>query len=222
MTTLERIVDSIKSQLKPHLTDDQIVPDEFIIEMINQSRLALIRKSYTAGDKLDPFYQEISLEGTRTFNNQFKYSIITLPQPLVNDFGNKNVQYVGANKYDTTVIKQVSFEEFQNFTRHRWGSRQLFYCVMTDKILVGNKELSVGEKYYIRAIFPFPQNIEGYVYETSPYPINSTMLRSLEIITFQHLAPKLGLPSDMFNNGNDETKNVGVKAPVQQSQDDQQ
>ena len=48
------------------------------------------------------------------------------------------------------------------------------------------------------------------------------MLRSLEIITFQHLAPKLGLPSDMFNNGNDETKNVGVKAPVQQSQDDQQ
>ena len=72
------------------------------------------------------------------------------------------------------------------------------------------------------AIFEVPNDLPDFVYETSPYPIGENNIRQLEIITFQHIAPKLGMPVDLLNNGMDETKNANVNKQVQQSEQQQE
>ena len=74
------------------------------------------------------------------------------------------------------------------------------------------------QKYRLRALFAVPTEVPNYDEELTAYPIDESDIRSLEIITFQHIAPKLGLPVDLINNGQDETKNAPVTQQVKQAQ----
>ena len=216
MITLESIVESIKIQIKPHLTDDVIVHDAWLIEMINESRGALMRSLFTSGDNFIAFFQEYI--GTLTyFNANFKK--LELPSKLMQSIGKKNVLYFGPVEMGVPTYHYCSFEELMNYNYHRFGSTKLAFSDMGTYLQVrtNNKPTLV-----LKAIFEVPNDLPDYVYETSPYPIGENNVRQLEIITFQHIAPKLGMPVDLINNGMDETKNANIGKQVQQSEQPQQ
>ena len=227
MITLERIVESLKIQLKPHINDDVVLLDSWLIDIINQSRAALLRKIYVSGESLTPFYQEItclSVDNTVADNSVIKLvcQSIVLPEMILGSSGKKNIQYVGTADYSMTDIHYVELEEFIAYQHHRFGNSQPAYTNISNRILIRNA--GVQTKWLIRAIFASPDKVSGYVFETSVYPIDNANLRQLEIITFQHIAQKLGMPVDIMNIGQDETKNAPVMKGQQQDQqqDDQQ
>ena len=61
MITLETIVESIKLQLKPRITEDVIIHDSWLIQMVNESRAALVRALYVSGDNFIPFFDGIKI-----------------------------------------------------------------------------------------------------------------------------------------------------------------
>lgn len=227
MITLEKIVESIKLQLKPHLTDDVIVHDEWLIEMINASRAAMVKSLYVAGDNFVDFYQEIQLDsisqdtisGTNIlFDKPFEK--IVLPTKIMSGIGKKNIQYLGSYDYSVRNMDNVSFSEFINYSEHRFGSDLPCYTDFSDSIMI--KNTSGQKKWLIRSLFEFPNTVPNYVYESTPYPIGLNNHRQLEIITFQHIAQKLGMPVDLLNNGMDETKNANIGKQAQQPPQEQE
>jgi len=215
MTTLESIVESLKLQLKPHLNDDVKLYDEFIIRMIHDTRSALIRSLYVSNSALTQFYQDVSISEIehKPETGTYRHSIVTLPTQLMTGCGRKNIQNVWSDgdEYDMTY-HYCSYEEFMTYRHHVYGSMVNRYCNKGDDLLVydENKPSSIS----VRGIFEYPDEVSGYSYTDSVYPIGANNLRQLEIVTFQHLASKLGMPVDIINNGYDETKN----APVHQQQ----
>lgn len=229
MVTLERIVESIKLQLKPHLNDDVILLDEWLIEMINQSRSALIRKVYLSGESLTPFYQEmlctssiVTQFGGINIPSTLSYQKITLPSGLqiLGASGRKNIQYLGALDYSLTDIQYVELEEFIAYAYHRFGNALPCFTNLTDTIVVRNAN-SINQ-WRLRCIIMHPQLAPNYDYRETIYPIDGANQRQLELITFQHIAPKLGLPVDIMNNGQDETKNAPVARQQQQQQEQEE
>jgi len=226
MLTLERLVESIKMQIKPHITDDQILSEEWLIEMINHSRSALLRKIYVSGESLTPFYQvfkslseessSIQVSEDTIIPFKFAMEIINCPT-ILGSSGKKNIQYVGSEDYSMVDIHYVEFEEFISYQLHRFGDSMPCYTLFSDRILVRNSRQQ--KKWLVRAIFSRPQDLPEFDYSTSRYPIDEANARQLEIITFQHIAPKLGLPVDLLNNGQDETKNAPVRQQPQQQEE---
>lgn len=233
MVTLERIVESIKLQLKPHLTEDVIVLDEWLIEMINQSRSALIRKIYVSGESFTPFYQDIvctSMESDSVggvnigLSKEYAFQKVLFPEgvELVGGCGKKNIQYLGLLDYSLVDIQYVELEEFMAYSYHRFGATLPSYTSMVDHLLVRNtNRTGVSQPWLLRAIILHPQYAPGYDYRETIYPIDGANLRQLEIITFQHIAQKLGLPVDIINNGSDETKNAPAAQQGQRRQQEQ-
>lgn len=217
MITLESIVESIKIQIKPHLTDDVIIHDAWLIEMINESRGALMRSLFTSGDNFIAFYQDMTISTTAY---QTGIAKLVLPSKLMESIGRKNIQYVGPATLKSPQYHYCSFEELINYSYHRFGKTNPAYCDMSDHILTTAS--TAGVSHLVKAVVEVPNDVTGYVYETSQYPIGSNNLRQLEIITFQHIAPKLGMPVDLINNGMDETKNANVNKQVQQSEQQQE
>ena len=226
MITLEKIVESIKLQLKPHITDDVILHDDWLIDIINQSRSALLRKLYLSGDNFSSFYQSCTLTAQNKYNqdNIYKYNIIVLKCPkIIGTIGKRNIQYVGSVDYSTTNIQYVEVENFIAHDDHRFGSKEACYTLINDEILIRNT--SGQTQWNVIALFTSPNDVPGYDYKETAYPIDESDLRTLEIITFEHLAPKLGLPVDLLNNAHDETKNVNVgqqRKPKQQSNEQEE
>jgi hypothetical protein len=216
MITLESIVESIKLQLKPHLTDDVIVYDSWLIDMINQSRGALMRTLYTSGDNFIAFYQTLSLP-LENMNANFKKMV--LPTPLMQSIGKKNILYLGPSDMGVPTYHHCSLDELLNYNHHRFGNNKLAFADMGSYLQV---KTTLTPTLTLMGIFNVPNDVTGYVYETSPYPIGENNVRQLEIITFQHIAIKLGMPVDIINNGMDETKNTNVGKQVQQQQEQEQ
>lgn len=213
MVTLEKIVESLKLQLKPHLTDDQILHDEWLIDIVNFSRAALIRSLYVAGEPLTQFFQ-ITFGVTTELDAHYKK--FTLPCKLMEGIGKRNVRYFGEDGTYKPSYHYCSFEELASYSDHRFGSTQIAFANMGYYLQLNTTDLSPVE---IHAIFEQPNTLVGYFYQSTPYPIGENNERQLEIISFQHIASKLGMPVDFGNNGVDETKNVPVKQPQQQEQD---
>lgn len=225
--TLQRIVHSIMDQVKPHLTDDVVLSEEWYIDMINQSRTALINNLYISNSNFNGYYQEGDFNSKELFEIRevgksypipFKFGIQELIIPkLVNTAGKKNIQYLGSLDYSTDMITNVSFKEFSTYQYHRFGNSLPIYTELGERIFIRNSKNQT--KWKLRAIFAVPQEIKDYDYETSIYPIDPANLRQLEIITFQHIASKLNMPSDTFNNAVDETKNTQIKTQQEQTQE---
>lgn len=216
MITLESIVESIKHQIKPHLTDDVILHDEWLIAMINDSRSALMRTLFSSGDNFIAFFQTITLTSV-DLNANFKK--LVLPSKLMQSIGKKNILYLGPVVMDNPLFHYCSFEELMNYNHHRFGKNNAAFCDMSEYIQI---KMPSNIELKLTAVFEVPNSLPGYEYETSPYPIGANNLRQLEIITFQHIAQKLGMPVDVINNGMDETKNVNVGKQQQQEQQEQQ
>lgn len=216
MTTLESIVESIKLQLKPHLNDDVKLYDEFIIRMIHDTRSALIRSLYVSNSALTQFYQDVSISEVthKKRSNKYQHSVVTLPTQLLTGCGRKNVQNVWSDgdEYDMTY-HYCSYEEFMTYRHHVYGNMVNRYCNKGGDLLVFDE--SEPDSINVRGIFEYPDEVEGYSYTGSVYPIGANNLRQLEIVVFQHLASKLGMPADVINNGYDETKNASVQQQQQ-------
>lgn len=212
MITLETIVESLKIQLKPHLTDDVIIHDAWLIEMINESRGALMRALFTSGDNFIAFYQDMTISTTAY---QTGITKLVLPSKLMESIGRKNIQYVGPATLNLPQYHYCSFEELINYSYHRFGKTKPCYCDMGDHILT---TAAASVSHLVKAVVEAPNDLTGYVYETSAYPIGANNVRQLEIITFQHIAQKLGMPVDLINNGMDETKNANIGKQVQQQE----
>jgi hypothetical protein len=214
MVTLEKIVESLKLQLKPHLTDDQILHDEWIIDMINFSRATLIRALYVSEEPLTAFFQ-ITFGITTDFDAHYKK--LTLPCKLMQGIGKRNIRYFGPDGTNKPQYHYCSFEELASYEYHRFGGSQIAFADVGAYLQLNTTAVGPVE---IHAIFEQPNTLIGYFYQTTAYPIGENNERQLEIITFQHIAAKLGMPVDFANNGVDETKNVPVKQPQQQQQQD--
>lgn len=214
MVTLEKIVESLKLQLKPHITDDQIFHDEWLIEMINTSRAAMCRSLYVSGEVFTAFFQKITGDTEELDDNYYKF---TMPSKLMQGIGRRNVRYFGPVGTKNPNFHYCSFEELVNYESHRFGIDQPAFADLGDILQIKSTDVSTIELY---AVIEAPNSLPDYNYETSSYPIGENNERQLEIITFQHIAAKLGLPVDALNNGIDETKNVPVKQPQQQQQQD--
>jgi len=216
MITLESIVESIRLQLKPHLTDDVIIYDEWLIEMINQSRGALMRSLYVSGDNFIAFYQETT-KTTVDYNGNFKKFV--LDSKLMESIGRKNILYFGPATMGVPTYHYCGFEELMNYSLHRFGATQLAFCDMSDFLQI---RAITNQSLVLKAVFEQPNLVLGYDYRVSAYPIGENNLRQLEIISFQHIAQKLGMPVDVINNGMDETKNTNIGKQVQQEQPQQE
>jgi len=218
MITLETIVESLKIQLKPHLTDDVIIHDAWLIEMINESRAALMRTLFSSGDNFIAFYQEMTITSI-DYVTGIKKIVLPNGVKLMEGIGRKNILYVGPSTLLSPQYHYCSYEELVNYTYHRFGSTLPSYCDMSDHILVLT---DTNATFTVKAVIEAPNDMESYVYETTPYPIGANNVRQLEIITFQHIAQKLGMPVDLINNGIDETKNANIGKQAQQQQQEQQ
>lgn len=229
MITLESIVESMKLQLKPHLNDDVMLYDEFIIRMIDDTRAALIRSLYISHDNLTSFYQEFTNSMTGKFETPstsqgYLYSQIILPSQLLGGCGRKNLQNLSiSNNYiKESEMHYCSYEEFIAYKDHVYGNNAFAITNIGDKLLVLDKTPANSKQVIIRAIVETPSLVPGYQYTTSEYPIGAVNLRQLEIVTFQHLATKLGMPADVINNGYDETKNANIPQRKQRAPREEQ
>lgn len=213
MITLETIVESIKLQLKPRITEDVIIHDSWLIQMVNESRAALVRALYVSGDNFIPFFQ--SFTGV-SVADESGFTKLILPSRLLEGLGRRNILYLN----DSASMKNpqyhyCSYEELVNYSLHRFGGNQKAFTEMSDHILLSGSAGTINGKF----IFEAPNDITGYDYKVTPYPIGANNVRQLELITFDHILPKLGMPVDSINDGIDSTKGIG---PGQQAQVDAQ
>lgn len=224
MITFEKLVESIKKQLRPHITDDVDLSDSWLMDIINQSRGAMLIKKYVANENFVNYYQEIEFDAVVT--NSFEVNGITIPYAtelqtyqlpaLISRIGRKNIDYLGSKDLRSKMIDYVSFNEFIDYQYHRFGATQTCYTLRSNTLMIRNAKGQT--KWLIRALFGSVQDVPGFEYESSMYPIDEADIRQLEILTFQHIAIKLGMPVDVFNNGQDETKNAAVSQQVNAQQ----
>jgi len=225
MVTLERIVESLIKQIKPHINDDIIISEEWLIDMINQSRSAMLIKKYVANENFINYFQDIELDVTLSHKASidgielsFDYEIGVVKIPaLITRIGMKNIDYFGSPMLNTRMIDYVMFNEFISYDYHRFGSHMTCYTLRSDTIMIRNPKGM--NKWLLRGLFGTPNDVPGYSYTESMYPIDESDLRQLEIICFQHIAPKLGMPIDLLNNASDETANAPVKEQMKQQQE---
>lgn len=223
--TLAEITESIIKQIKPHITDDQPLSETWIQDVINDSRAALVRPLYTAKDVFHGWHQTINIEAvndeeividdaTITYDTPLKK--ITLPGTLLDGMEWKNILYFGAHGFSTTSrgFQRVNVKEFVTYGNHRFGSTEPCYFVNGDTIYVKNSQQFL---YSLMACFHDPRVVTGYNIDTSIYPIPQSLHRRLEMITFQHIAPKLNLPLDVISNHVDESRVGNMQEAVKQS-----
>lgn len=209
MITLETIVESIKLQLKPRITEDVIIHDSWLIQMVNESRAALVRALYVSGDNFIPFFQ--SFTGA-SVADESGFTKLILPSRLLEGLGRRNILYLN----DTVSMKNpqyhyCSYEELVNYSLHRFGGNQKAFTEMSDHILLSGPTGTINGKF----IFEAPNDITGYDYKVTPYPIGANNVRQLELVTFDHILPKLGMPVDSINDGIDSTRGVGLGQQAQ-------
>ena len=209
MITLETIVESIKLQLKPRITEDVIIHDSWLIQMVNESRAALVRALYVSGDNFIPFFQ--SFTGA-SVADESGFTKLILPSRLLEGLGRRNILYLN----DSANMKNpqyhyCSYEELVNYSLHRFGGNQKAFTEMSDHILLSGPTGTINGKF----IFEAPNDITGYDYKVTPYPIGANNVRQLELITFDHILPKLGMPVDSINDGIDSTKGIGLGQQAQ-------
>lgn len=210
MITLETIVESIKMQLKPHITEDVILHDSWLIQMVNESRAALMKALFVSGDNLISFYQEYAWALIETDGSTLKK--FNLPSKLMEGIGRKNILYVGPGDMNLPNFHYCSFEELISYSLHRFGSTNPSYADMSDHLLISNyNDVEIRGKF----IFESPNDIPFYDYKETAYPIGANNVRQLELITFDHILPKIGLPTDTLNDGIDSTKGVGIGQQAQ-------
>lgn len=223
--TLAQITESIIKQIKPHITDDQPLSEAWIQDEINDSRAALVRPLYTARDMFAGWHQTLALEAEDDssitidgveieYEETFKK--IQLPGTLIDGMEWKNIQYLGAHGYAASSIgfQRVNVKEFVSYGNHRFGSTHPCYFVNGDVIYVKNSEQYL---YLLTACFHDPRVVSGYNVDTSEYPIPQSLHRRLEMITFQHIAPKLNLPIDLISNHLDESRVGNMQEAIKQS-----
>ena len=224
MITLKALTESIVKQIKPNLTDDVEISEEWIKRIIHDSRAALITKKMVAGELFNNYYQEMDVKTTtysgQSFDGMFipanvQYEIAVIPT-LLHRAGKKAIDYFGTFDMSSLMIDYVELNEFIAYGMHRFGSGITAYTTRSNSIMIRNA--NGQQKYRLRALFAVPTEVPNYDEELTAYPIDESDIRSLEIITFQHIAPKLGLPVDLINNGQDETKNAPVTQQVKQAQ----
>lgn len=230
MITLESIVESLKLQLKPHLNDDVKLFDEFIIRMVDDTRAALIRSLYISHDNLTSFYQQFRATISSVYDGSgdepiYMYSMLDLPTRLLSGCGRKNLQNIQEinNRFSTLDLHYCSYQEFMSYDGHVYGANSFVVTDIGDELLVKEREPSIYDKQMlVRAIVETPSLVPGFQYTTTEYPIGAINLRQLEIVTFQHLAAKLGMPVDVINNGYDETKNANIPQPKRERKQEQE
>ena len=91
MITLETIVESIKLQLKPRITEDVIIHDSWLIQMVNESRAALVRALYVSGDNFIPFFQDFT---GASVEDESGFTKLILPSRLLEGLGRRNILYL--------------------------------------------------------------------------------------------------------------------------------
>lgn len=228
MITLESIVESLKIQLKPNLNDDVKLYDEFIIRMIDDTRAAIIKALYVSNDLLISFYQNVRIKTQRVLfdsddDDGYEYSIAKLPTRLMTGIRYKNIQNIGISLLPNSRVRNIefhycSYNEFMMYKHHIYGKDVMVICNAGDELLLRHESLNKESDVYVEliGIFETPNEVSGYEYDKTSYPVSYNVLRQLEIVTFQHLAAKLGMPVDVINNGYDETRNANIPQPKQQ------
>ena len=209
MITLETIVESIKLQLKPRITEDVIIHDGWLIQMVNESRAALVRALYVSGDNFIPFFQDFT---GASVVDESGFTKLILPSRLLEGLGRRNILYLNdSQNMKNPQYHYCSYEELVNYSLHRFGGNQKAFTEMSDHILLSGPTGTINGKF----IFEAPNDITGYDYKVTPYPIGANNVRQLELITFDHILPKLGMPVDSINDGIDSTRGVGLGQQAQ-------
>ena len=223
--TLAQITESIIKQIKPHITDDQPLSEGWIQDEINDSRAALVRPLYTARDMFAGWHQTLALEAEddssiiiegEKIEYEETFKKIQLPGTLIDGMEWKNIQYLGSLGYAPSSVgfQRVNIKEFVAYSNHRFGSDNPCYFIDGENIYIKN---SVQYYYLLTACFHDPRVVSGYNVETSIYPIPQALHRRLEMITFQHIAPKLNLPIDLISNHLDESRVGNMQEAIKQS-----
>ena len=134
MITLETIVESIKLQLKPRITEDVIIHDSWLIQMVNESRAALVRALYVSGDNFIPFFQ--SFTGA-SVADESGFTKLILPSRLLEGLGRRNILYLNdSESMKNPQYHYCSYEELVNYSLHRFGGNQKAFTEMSDHILL--------------------------------------------------------------------------------------
>lgn len=223
--TLEKHVDSLISQLRPHLTSDVVISPEWVADMIHASRSALVPALYNGRASFEGWYQPLYLKAVKVgkmtvdglnFTPTMETYKIVLPCNLMQGMGMKNIQYLTSLDMDGHNYSRVSMNEFLSYKYHRYGKDNPIYVTDGHVIYLRN----VGSQVYYNASLCLdnPTAAPNFTWESSVYPLPGHLHRKMEIVAFQHMAPKLGMPVDLLNNALDETKNAPVQQQVKQTE----
>lgn len=228
--SLSLLVDSIMEQLRPHMTQDVMLSEEWIADQIHDSRSALVPRLYAEKDIFEGWYQQVDYPSVISkemlidgyaYPFSEKIRIIELDTEPMANMGFKNIQFIGPVDFGlgSLLMTRQTINEFVANHHHRYGNNLPVYALYGSKILMRN----VPDMEFFRTSICYanPTLVNGFTWD-SPYPLPLTQHRKMEIITFQHLAPKLQMPVDLINNLQDETKNAPVANQVRQAQQEEQ
>ena len=222
---MEKHVDSMVKQLRPHITSDVVLSPEWVADMIHASRAALVPALYNSRCSFVGWYQDMYLKASRmgsvtidgkTFTPQTETYRVVLPCGLMQGMGDRNIHFLTSIDMDGHNYSRVGMNEFLTYGHHRYGSDSPIYTVDGNIIYLRN----IGTQIYFRSgvCLENPVAAPGYDYAVTTYPLPAHLHRKMEIVAFQHMAPKLGMPVDVLNNMIDETKNAPVQQQVRQSE----
>ena len=223
--TLQMITESIIKQIKPNITDDVDLSELWIDDMVDDSRAALVPSLYNANDTFSGWYQDMVLEATRDTTiiisgYQYRYktplNILTLPGLLMESMGWKNILYLGSYGIEGKNIQRVTMSEFQEYENHRYGG--MMPCYVVDGLKIYMKNIGIQKHFRATMCFAKPTCVPLYTRDASDYPIPLSLHRKLEIVIFQHIAPKLNLPIDVISNNSDETRTGSMQEALKQSE----
>ena len=223
--TLQMITESIIKQIKPEITDNQFISESWLDDKVDDVRAALVPALYNGHDMFLDWHQKIDLQSTTelsvvidgyTYNYKKALSVIQLPGTLMQGMGWNNVLHFGSHGLECPKMQRVTIAEFQEYEFHRFGNNIACYVVVGDRILMKNTGL---QKYFTGSFcFAKPSCVPSFDRTTSIYPLPVVHHHKLEIILFQHLAPKMTLPSDIISNSIDDTKIGNMQQAIRESQ----
>lgn len=221
MSTIRRHIDDIKEKISNfHPTDDLNVPEEFILEKMNQVRETLIRREIETGKSLDEYYQFDCCYEIKCQKTACKINGITFT-------ADKALYYIDTPEFIPGIDKPISFlgdQDGRQYSRLSFSGfmNQLFlgaagtlpaYTIVGNKIWIKNPTVSGKVFACMNVLKKDPQNpCQDW---DVPYPVPSRY--NLELLVTKDILSSYGIYID-DNSDNKDDRIVTAQAYKQQQQ----
>lgn len=225
--TLDRIAYSVIRQVKPRLSDDVELSDQWVKDQAVIIRSTLIKEAYGSKINMDHFYQKIDyavVEKDDTYNiNNLTFPLdavkwyIQIPRTMSGIMWG-DIKFVGDFDFDREYGR-LTFTAFRMIKYDEYTSNDAYYTYSDESGRLDLRNPKDGvENITVLAIFEDPREITGFVDDTTIFPIPQTLLFKLEALLEKKILSTYGVPVDVLSDRLDNTQNVVVPSTQEQQQ----